>query len=280
MEYATKVSPPKDINQVYLIGKYELLKHLRSKRFYGILAIEFVVIILILALPPLLGEEYRSDPAGFAEDYFQFVWILVVIGATLFAGDSLVSEFQNRTGYLIFPNPVKRESFFLGKFMASIAIMFVVVLIYYAVVSILALAITGGVSSLTLNSIGLALLVVIAASAIGYLISSFMKGSTGALVLTFALLLLIFPIVDGVFQVAAVKPNFSLSFAAGAVQYIMQTPYPTDFVAFFPPDSPDPVFELNMYYPDPAIAAGVMIAYAAVCIILALFLFKRREMAA
>lgn len=275
MEYGRKITPPSDVDQIYLVGKYELLKHLRSKRLYGILALEIIIIVLFLAVPPLTGNDYNSDPAGFAGDFFFFTWILLIICATLFAGDALVSEFQNRTGYLIFPNPVKKEALFLGKFAATLAITFAVVILYYLIVSIASLAITGSVSVLTLSSLGLALLLAVAANAIGYLISSFMKGGTGALVFTFAFLFLILNIVDSICSAVLVKPNFSLNFAAGAIAYVMQTPYPTDYIQGIPE-----LGNIGIYFPEPYIAAFVAIAYSVVSIIIALFLFKRRDMSA
>ncbi|HUV24214.1 MAG TPA: hypothetical protein VMW26_02165, partial [Methanomassiliicoccales archaeon] len=70
MEYARKITPPSDINQIYLVGRYELLKHLRSKRLFGIVALEIIIIVLFLAIPPLTGNDYNSDPAGFAGNFY------------------------------------------------------------------------------------------------------------------------------------------------------------------------------------------------------------------
>jgi len=171
MEGEMKYRPPSDARQVYLVGRYELLKHLRSKRLIGMLVIELAVFLLILAIPPLLGHDYKTDPASFAEDFYSWVPTLVVIGATLFAGDALVSEFQNRTGYLVFPNPVKRITFFLGKYWATLAILIINLMLFYGLTSVASLAIAGSVSSLTLNSLGLAVLYGISASALGYFLS-------------------------------------------------------------------------------------------------------------
>jgi len=276
MEARYKV--PSDASQLVSVTKYELLKHLRSKRLLGILAISIIIFALMLAVPPLTGYEYKSEAAAFAEDFFSWTSTLVIVGATLFAGDALVSEFQNRTGYLIFPNPVRRSVYFVGKFLAILIIMGLVLLLYYGLVSISSLAITGGVSPLTLSSLGLGVLFAAAAGAVGYLISAVMKGSTGSLVLTFAILFLIFPIVDGVMTIVKVEPNFSLTFGAGAIQYIMRTPYPQDFVQSF--DWGGGTFEMTYYFPDPGLAVGMMVAYAVVCLLIAGILFNRREMAA
>jgi len=279
MEYTTKNAPPSDVNQMYMVGRYELLKHLRSKRLYGIIIMEILIVVLMLAVPPLAGHDYQDDPAMFAGNFFNWVNILIIIGATLFAGDSLVSEFQNRTGYLIFPNPVKRTTFFMGKFAATAGIMFMVLVLYYALVSSASLVITGGVSELTAGSLGLALLFTISACGVGYLISSIMKGSTGALVFTFALLFMILPIIDGVFTFAKVKPDFSLTFVSGAIGCIMQTPYPTDFIRVIDIGGGQ-TMELATYFPEVTVAVAVMVVYAVVSVLLAMWFFNRREMVA
>lgn len=273
-----QVQPPDDLSQAYIVTRYELLKHLRSKRLWGILAIEAIILVLILAVPPLAGSDYSNNAADFAQDFFGWTKILIIIGATLFAGDALVSEFQNRTGYLIFPNPVKRLTYFAGKFAATMLIMVLVLGIYYGATSVFSLAITGGVSALTLNSLALALLFALAASGVGYLISSIMRGGTGALVLTFALLFLIMPIVDGVLTFAKVKPDFSLTFIGDSIQHIMESPYPQDFVTDIPMPGGE-TMEIANYYPDPTLAVVGMFIYAVVTIVIAIWLFDRREMA-
>ena len=103
-------TPPSDVNQVGVVVKYEVLKYLRSKRLMGLIIIEALVLLLITALPPLLGNDYATNADAFINGYTGYVTILIVIGATLFAGDAIVSEFQGRTGYLLFPKPVKREA--------------------------------------------------------------------------------------------------------------------------------------------------------------------------
>lgn len=274
-----KLRLPSDLSQTGTVARYELLKHLRSKRLLGIFALEIIIVILIMAIPPLRGREYPSDPADFVQMFTQWVWVLIIVGTTLFAGDSLVSEFQSRTGYLLFPNPVKRRVLFAGKFAATLAIIFIALAVFYAIVSMLAIAVDGSVPGLTASSFGLAMLFAVSASAVGYLISSVMKGSTGALVLTFALLFLIFPIADGVLTVSQVKPEFSLTFSANVINEIMETPYPTDFTQVFQLPGGG-TFELTSYYPNVGTAILVALIYAAAALAVSLWLFNRREMAA
>jgi ABC-2 type transport system permease protein len=253
----------------------------------GIFALAALIIVLILVIPPALGQEYPRDPAYFAQRFILWANVLIVVGATLFAGDALASEFESRTGYLMFPNPVKRYVFFSGKFLASLITMLITLGVFYSVVAALTLWHSQSVSSLMLDSFGLSVMYIIAAISVGYLISSIMKGATGALVFTFAVLFLIFPIVDGVLSFAGAKPVFSLTFSAQAISYIMQTPYPTDQLLTLPVggrflggNSSADTVQIWNYYPDVSTAALVMVVYAVVGVAAALILFQRREMAA
>lgn len=270
-------TPPSDVNQVGVVIKYEVLKYLRSKRLLGLIIIEALVLLLITVLPPLLGNDYATNADAFINGYMSYVTILIVIGATLFAGDAIVSEFQGRTGYLLFPKPVKRSVLLAGKFIASAGAMFLVLIAYYLVALLLGLAITGGFSTLGVESLLLAMLYSLAALAVGYLISSVMKGATGALILTFALFLFILTILMGVLTVGGVEPWFLVNFAGGVVGYITQVPYPTSGVG---DPGVGPQLSMNQYIPDIGVSVAVMLTYLVVSLVLAYFFFKRREMSA
>ncbi len=111
----------------------------------GMIAIEVLVLVLITAIPPLLGNSFGTNPDVFINVYANFTGLLAIIGATLFAGDAIVSEFQGRTGYLLFPNPVKRSVLLAGKFIASVGAMFIVLFVYYGSALVLDLVLTGRV---------------------------------------------------------------------------------------------------------------------------------------
>jgi ABC-type transport system involved in multi-copper enzyme maturation permease subunit len=57
-----ETAPPSDINQVGVVVKYEVLKYLRSKRLLGLIVIEVLVLLLLTALPPLLGTNMPQTP--------------------------------------------------------------------------------------------------------------------------------------------------------------------------------------------------------------------------
>ena len=265
---------PSDAAQVPIVWRYELLKYFRSKRLLASIAIAAVVVGLIYAIPILTGDGYgNATVEGFATNFVQFANILVVICATFFGADSIVGEFQSRTGYLVFPTPMKREVLFLGKFMASMTSGIVVMTLFYLGVGGLSFATVGGVDSDFFASYGFALEYLLAAMAVAYLISSIMKGSTGATVLTFFLFIMILPIIDGVSMVSGVKVEGSLTFAGGVIVNILMNPYPADSTVDFGQG-----MSFSQFYPDPAIAAMVMVIYVLVALILSMVLFKRKQL--
>lgn len=218
--------------------------------------------------------DWHVSAQSFDSNFIGFVSLLIVVCATFFAADSLVGEFQNRTGYLIFPNALKRETLLMGKFMASVTVGIVVVVLFYLVVAALSLVSARGVDDDFPLSLGFAILYLLAATGIGYFISSIMKGSTGAIVLTFFLLFMILPIVDGVSMVSGTKIEASATFAAGTISYILIDPYPVDTVS----GEEIPGMELHSFYPTPATAAIVLLAYALVCYVLSAIIFKRKQL--
>ena len=270
---------PSDMAQILTVARYDLFKHLRSRRLIAIFVIEVVILALMLALPAILNQPYPDDPAEFVQNLLQFTFtnILIILGATLFAGDAICSEFQNRTGYLVFPNPVKKSSIYLGKFASTALIVFLIVSVWYWAAILIGAGMTGGVSVLAIQSYGLAVLYALAASSVGFLISTILKGSTGALVLTFFLLFMIFPMVDLVGTLGGVEPIPSITYQSGAIDAILTEPYPESFVEYANESIGLP-FNIYFFYPSVVSCVGVMLGYVAVCNIIGIILFKRREM--
>jgi len=265
---------PGDEVQVPIVWRYELLKYFRSKRLIASVAIAALVVGLIYAIPILTGDGYdNTTKEQFSLNFVQFGNILVVICATFFGADSIVGEFQSRTGYLIFPTPMKREVLFIGKFLASMTAGITVMTLFYLGVGGLSFATVGGVDADFFASYGFALEYLMAAMAVAYLISSVMKGSTGATVLTFFLFIMILPIIDGISMVSGVKVEGSLTFAGGVMSNILMDPYPVDVKQDYGQG-----MSFYNFYPDPAMAALVMVIYAIVAMILSLVLFKRKQL--
>jgi len=113
------------------------------------------------------------------------IGILIVLCATFFGADAIVSEFEQKTGLLLFPNAVKRHVLVLGKFIASAMISVGAVALYYAVTVIAVVAIDGSIAANTSLSFLYALAYVFGILAIAYLFSAIFRSSVYSIVLTF-----------------------------------------------------------------------------------------------
>lgn len=337
---------PTNLSQMLTVTRYELLKHMRSKRLVGCIAVILLIVCLIYFIPPSLGHPYTGhvtqemqiqpygpfasysllnhsdvvnasiritvngadlpqemnwsynqsmnavvffqnlvgqqvvadfdfkEPAqDFARNFMQFATTLIIICITFFGADALVSEYQNRTAYLLFPNPIKREVMFLGKFLASVIATVMMVGLFYLLIAALSIGTIGDATIYLMLSFGFAVLFLTACLALAYFISSIMKGSTGAIILTFFLMMMILPIVQSVGMLSGMKMWFLLTFAGDvASASIRWDDYPVDSSQTMQG------FTFYNYYPEPTISAIVLVAYIAILMLISMFLFKRKQL--
>src|SRR6266581_2927890 len=128
--------------QVVTVASYEIRKYIRGRRLLGVLILVGLIVGLFLGLPPALGTPYASNPNAFVSTFATFTGLLVVLSGVLFAADALVSEHEKRTGYFLFPNPVRREVLVLGKIAAILIVSAAVISLYYGAAAIAALVVT------------------------------------------------------------------------------------------------------------------------------------------
>ncbi len=276
---------PRDVNQVGTVVKYELLKYLRSRRLFILLILIVVINALFLVIPPATGSEYPKDPKAFTENMLSFVSLLIIISATFFGADAIVSEFEQKTGFFLFPNPIKRHIVITGKFLGSALVSVGGLALYYAIIALSVRIIDGSFAENIGLSFLYACLYLFAVVGLAYLFSAIMKSTVTSLVLTFFMLFLILPIVDAVGALAKFKPWFSITFAAGIVTNILKQPYPKDVVQTIPTvvanasqaTTPTSI-TIAQYYPDINTSIAVMVAYLVGAFILSLIIARMRQM--
>jgi len=263
---------PNSARQIATAAKYELLKYLRGRRLLAIVLLTIIVSAIFLIVPPAIGSQYPKDPKEFTINILSFLGILSILSATFFGADAIVSEYESKTGYFLFPNPIRKTAIFLGKFIASALVSAGIIGLFYLIAVVSVRVIDGSIPANTGLSFAYSLVYLFAILAIAYLFSAIMRSSVYSLVLTFFTFFLILPIIDAVGSVAKFKPWFSVTFASLISQYIFQTPYPTDKVLSATAVS------LVAYYPDVRLSLAVMAAYFVVAFLLAIVLVRRREM--
>ncbi len=258
-----------DLSQAWTVAVYEIRKYLRGRRLLGMLILLALIVGLLLGLPKALGQPYPSDPDRFVASFAQFASILIVLCGVLFAADALVSEHEKRTGYFLFPNPVRRETIVVGKLLASLVASGFIILLYYAAAILSALVITGGVTGAMALSAAYALAYMACVVGVAFLLSSILRGTISASVLTFFLFTLIFTLVDGLLNAAKVSPWFVPTAAAGIIGNVLAPPSP------FPGPGGGAFTAFN---PDVGASLAVFAAYFLVGGIVATVLFRRREL--
>ena len=131
-----------------LVVKYEWLKHFRKYRLYVTVGLSLSVLIFLgILLPYFMApmysrftEEFIFPPAepiqffaGGMFSVFSNIWMIIIILAIFFGVDAISTEFENRTGLLLFPNPIRRETLVLGKFAASMLMTTIVLALFYCI---------------------------------------------------------------------------------------------------------------------------------------------------
>lgn len=256
--------------------RYEFLKSFKVRKLYGMLAFAYVVPILLISLPELLGGEYLDSPNDFISSQMNFLTIVIVISVSFFGSSALVSEFHNRTGYSLFPNPISRSSIWFGKFFTAIIISFVLSSIFYKVVAIGAWSIYGTVPEEIISSWALSFPIIVMITSISFLFSAVLKSQTAAIVSVFILFVLIFPMFEGILVgFADDKPWWLPSFISKVTEFSMYTPYPSDVN---PGELPRGPFDQQRYVAYVDESLSLMFAYSILTGIASIIIFKNKEM--
>ncbi len=272
----SEIKTPSHLLQIFIVMRYEFLKIFKGKKLYGMIAFAFVVPVLLVALPELLGGEYPDSENNFVASQMNFMFIVIIISASFFGSSAIVSEFHDRTAYSLFPNPINRESIWFGKFLAALIISFMISSIFYLVISIGVLVEYESIPEEILSSWGLSFVVVMMITSISFLFSSILKGPTGATVAVFILFILIFPMVEGIIiGFADEKPWWLPSFLAKITEFSLFTPYPIDLE---PGERQRGPFDHHRFVPYVDQSIVMMTAYILVSSTASIFIFKKKEM--
>src|SRR5674536_299326 len=185
---------PSSLRQIATVTKYELLKYLRGRRLLAIVLLTIIISAIFLVVPPAIGSAYEKDPKEFTVNMLSFLSILAILSATFFGADAIVSEYESKTGYFLFPNPIRKTAIFLGKFIASVLVSVGAIGLYYVIAVISVRIIDGSIPANTGLSFAYSLVYLFAILAIAYLFSAMMRSSVYSLILTFFTFFLILSI--------------------------------------------------------------------------------------
>ena len=180
-----------------IVINYEFIKHIRRKRLWVILGIALVAELAVIILVPVLQDGYPNNVMVMAA-MLTVGPMLASIGAIFFAGDAIAGEFESRTGFMLFTNPIKKPTLWFGKYVASGIAVAMLVVFTYAIIAFTLLGIYGEVPGEILDSFAQALMFSFSVLSVTFFFSAVSKGAMGATVITLLFVFVLSGIIESV----------------------------------------------------------------------------------
>ncbi|MCK4614379.1 MAG: ABC transporter permease [Thermoplasmata archaeon] len=208
-----------DFEDIGLSVQFELRKHYRRNRFTMTALVALLLPLLFYIVPVAMDTDFADTADEFASGNVAFVTLLIILSGAIFAGDSIASETEKRTGLMLYPTPQRRNTIFIGKYLAALIPTMGVVSIYYLVTALEITQVYGAaeISSNFVKSYLIALLYSASVVGIIFFFSSIMERSIVATLLGFFSLMMIMPIVSNVLSMVDVNPWFMVTHSANLI---------------------------------------------------------------
>jgi len=264
---------PSSLSQCGIQAEFEFLNYLRSARFYILLAIVATIGIAVMAVmyvykPPA----YLSSPVSFYSVWWgTLANLCVILTGVFFGADAISTEFQNRTGYYLLPNPVRKSSIFVGKWIAAFLASAIAIGVY-AAITLADGAIYFGTSIPYQmgESFVFALFYVFPILGVSFFISSVFKNNSSSILVTAILLFFGFSVITPLITALSnSEPWYVLSYGAGIITSVLSSSgYPPHEVVIAGTSS------FSATIPE---GLAIMFAYFVVTSILGMALFERED---
>jgi ABC-2 type transport system permease protein len=180
-----------------VVINYEFLKHIRRARLYIILGIVLLAEALVLILIPTLTDGYPKSVNVMAA-MLTAGPSLAALGAVFFAGDAIAGEYEQKTGFLLFTNPIKKEMLWIGKYLAGFIAVTLMMIFSYIIIAVALLVIYHQVPGSIFKSFGMAEFYAAATLSTTFFFSAISKGSMGATIITLVFVWVICGILESV----------------------------------------------------------------------------------
>jgi ABC-2 type transport system permease protein len=266
---------PSSVSQVGTITKYELVNYFRSRRFFVLLIIGVIIGALLTAL---VGY-YR--PAGFLSsplDFYSSWWagsitFVIILSGIFFGGDAISGEFQNKTGYFLVANPIRRSSIYIGKWLGALTASIIMLAVFTAI------TVGNGIYYFGLNvpyqlweSLLFSLLYLIAVLGFTFFFSSLFKSTSMSILVTAILFLFAFTLIQTLVEgLVKIEPWFLITYGAQIITNVLIDPYPSTSTQGFGPNA------FTSYAASIPEGIAILLTYFAVTAVLGLLLFEKKE---
>jgi len=249
------------------------------------LAITVLAIVLTIGLYQGLNlPKQMGIPENFVNQYGAEIFamfvismsVLAVLGAVFFVGDAIASEFEGKTGYILFPNPVKRTTIVVGKYLACFIATSTIIIMAFLISSVALIAFYGVIPSGILGSLAITLMLACSVISMAFAFSSVLKGGMGATIATLLTYMVISSIISISLSYAGYDPWFMPDRAGDSIAATYGIPLEQMFVPMFGRES---MFGGMMRASqDPALSFLVLLEYAVILFGISILVTRRREM--
>jgi len=266
---------PSSFSQIGTITKYELVNYFRSRRFFVLL----IIGLIISALLTTLVGFYR--PSAFLSSTLNFysswwagaITFVIILSGIFYGGDAISGEFQNKTGYFLVANPLRRSSIYIGKWLGALIASIIMLGVFAAI------AIGNGIYYFGPNipyqlwvSLLFSLLYLIAVLGFTFFFSSLFKSTSMSILVTAILFLFAFSLIQSLVEgLVKIEPWFLITYGAQIISNVLIDPYPTTATQCFGPNA------FTTYAATIPEGIAILLAYFVVTAMLGLFLFERKE---
>ncbi len=205
------------------------------------------------------------------------VTFVIILSGIFFGGDAISGEFQNKTGYFGIPNPIRRSSIYIGKWLAAFFAATMILLVFTVI------TVGNGIYYFGANvpyqfaeSLLFAWFYLAAVLGFTFFFSSLFKSSSMSIIVTAILFLFVFSLIQTlVANLVKIEPWFILTYGAGIIGNILTVPYPDHIhTETFGAAGRITITTYNATIPEGLAILGL---YFIITAILGLLLFERKE---
>ena len=271
---------PGSMEQAAITTRYTFLDYIRSRRFAILLVIMLVIsAILTFVFAYKRPVEALVDPLSFYSTWWGMsATFVVALSGIFFGGDAISSEFQNRTGYFVLPNPVRRSSVYVGKFAAALIAASIILVVFTLITVANGVYYFGFTVPFAFwESAFFDWVYLLAVLGFAFLVSSSFKSGAYSILVSAIFLLFAFSLIESLVEdLAGIEPWFVLSYASQIVGNVLDASYPAH-VQTIPEMFGGHVITLTVYNVGVGEGLVILLAYFVVTSALGLYLFERKE---
>jgi ABC-2 type transport system permease protein len=270
---------PSSLTQIGITMKYTFLDYFRSRRFFILLTITLIIsAILTVLVGYYRPQSFLSDDLAFYSSWWgRSATFVIILSGIFFGGDAISGEFQNKTGYFGIPNPIRRSSIYVGKWLSA----FIAATIIFAIFA--TITVGNGLYYFGANvpiqfgqSLLYAWFYLAAVMGFTFFFSSLFKSSSMSILVTAILFLFVFTLIEEIVaSLVNIEPWFIITYGAGVIGNILTVPYPQPIVTqTFGGQRTISLTTYNATVPE---GLAIIALYFIVTAAIGLLLFERKE---